>query len=80
MSPTRRILSHRLRGNRSWLLAVVIVTLLSVTLMLAPSLQAADAPMPVAGVPAQGQIFSDDFKVESGEVVNGDVVVYSGDA
>jgi predicted flap endonuclease-1-like 5' DNA nuclease/cytoskeletal protein CcmA (bactofilin family) len=67
-------------GNRRWLLALVVVTLLSLTVIVAPGLQAADGAAPVAGVVPQGQIYSDDFQVESGQTIEGDVVVYSGDA
>lgn len=67
-------------SNRRWLLALVLVTLLSLTVILAPGLQAANGAPPVAGVVPQGQIYSDDFEVESGQTIEGDVVVYSGDA
>ena len=67
--------------HRSWLALAAVVTLLSTAVLFVPQAQATSsldegilaAPQP------QNQFFNDDVKVEKGQVLEGDVVVYRGD-
>jgi len=64
--------------HRSWLLAVVLVTMLSAVLATIP----AQATPTWATGPAsqeQNQVWNDDLTVRSGQTLDGDVVVYQGD-
>ena len=72
-----RITTH-FHQHRGWLLAVVLVTALSLLVAFAP----AQAAPPQAADPVnleQSQIFNDDLTVRSGQTIDGDVVVYQGD-
>ena len=73
----RHLTMHR--GRRGWFAALAVVTLLSLLAVFAAPGQAADEPSPVAAVAAQSQVFNDDLTVDSGQVLEGDVVVYDGD-
>jgi predicted flap endonuclease-1-like 5' DNA nuclease/cytoskeletal protein CcmA (bactofilin family) len=68
-----------LTSNRNWPLLVVAVTVFSLLIAFAPTLQAAPASAPVQPSLAQQQIFNDDLTVRNGESIDGDVVVYQGD-
>ena len=64
--------------HRGWLLAVVLVTALSLLVSFAP----VEAAAPHAADPVnleQSQVFNDDLTVRSGQTIDGDVVVYQGD-
>ncbi|MBK8046178.1 MAG: hypothetical protein IPK16_03050 [Anaerolineales bacterium] len=64
-----------------WLAAALIAVVLTSGLVLMPQTAAAEgAPGQTASVAPQSQIFNDDLVVEDGQVLSGDVVVYSGDA
>lgn len=79
-----------IRRNRSWLLALIVILLLSIGALFVPGLSAANAAanatahavdnVPV-GFPASpnAQILNDDLDVEAGTVYEEDVVVYDGD-
>jgi len=67
-----------LKSYRLWLAAIVAVA--AVLFVLAPGsgLQAAPAA-PAPAVLEQSQLFNDGLEVESGQTIEGDVVVYQGD-
>lgn len=68
-----------LTSNRNWPLLVVAVTVFSLLIAFAPTLQAAPASAPDQPSLAQQQIFNDDLTVRNGESIDGDVVIYQGD-
>jgi cytoskeletal protein CcmA (bactofilin family) len=70
-----------LLAEKGWLLAVLIVTVLSLAAVLATGVpvQAGDDAPRVRVVQPQHQIFNDDLVVADGERFDGDVVVYNGD-
>ena len=72
-----RIITH-FRSDRGWLLAVVLVTALSLGVTFAPA-QAAPAQDAAPIGQEQSQVFNDDLTVRSGQTIDGDVVVYQGD-
>ena len=70
-------LHSSVRRQRSWLLAALLVTSLSMLLVL--PVNAEPQPVALEEIAAQSQIYYEDLEVESGQVIDGDVVVYSGD-
>ncbi|MFN2221081.1 MAG: hypothetical protein ACK2UH_00890, partial [Candidatus Promineifilaceae bacterium] len=70
-----------IRRNRSWLLGLAVVLLLSIGALFAPGLSASgadDVPVAFPAAP-NAQILNDDLDVEAGTVYEEDVVVYDGD-
>ena len=65
--------------RRWWPVAAIAVTVLSLLLVFAPTAEAGQEPVTLKDGLAQSQIFNDDLEVEPGQVLEGDVVVYSGD-
>jgi cytoskeletal protein CcmA (bactofilin family) len=70
-----------LLAQQGWLLAVLIVTALSLAAVLATGapVQAGDDAPRVRVVQPQHQVFNDDLVVTDGETFDGDVIVYNGD-
>jgi len=70
-----------LLAQQGWLVAVLIVTALSLAAVLATGapVQAGDDAPRVRVVRPQHQVFNDDLVVTDGETFDGDVVVYNGD-
>ncbi len=73
----------RAASSRGWPLTAVLVLAFSLLLAFAPTARAEQAgQQPVVqedGSLAQSRIYNDDLEVERGQVIDGDVVVYSGD-
>ena len=69
---------EQLKQHRVWLLALLVITALSLAAVI--PVQAGDGARPVRVVHPQHQIFNDNLVVEAGQSFDGDVVVYNGDA